>query len=249
VIFQNENSFEVKEKIQTSQVAILPIGAVEAHGPHLPLGTDNYLAERLSKRVAKRTDAFVLPTLPYGQVWSLKNFPGSINISNESLISFIVDIGVSLYEQGFRVFAMINGHLGNAVAMKEAARKLYSLYHDYKILYLFYPGIKKVTEEVRETNSSHASYFHACEIETSYMLYLAEEYVDMSRAISDIPKIPMSADVTPTPWEEFTNSAVLGDATIATKEKGEKIIEVAIENMIKLIEGAKNELKNSKKNR
>jgi creatinine amidohydrolase len=245
MIFQNENSFEVKEKIQTSRVAILPIGAVEAHGPHLPLGTDNYLAERLSKRVAKRTDAFVLPTLPYGQVWSLKNFPGSINISNESLISFIVDIGVSLYEQGFRVFAMINGHLGNAVAMKEAARKLYSLYHDYKILYLFYPGIKKVTEEVRETNSSHASYFHACEIETSYMLYLAEEYVDMSHAISDIPKIPMSADVTPTPWEEFTNSAVLGDATIATKEKGEKIIEVAIENMIKLIEGAKNELKNA----
>jgi creatinine amidohydrolase len=245
MIFQNENSFEVKEKIQESRVAILPIGAVEAHGPHLPLGTDNFLAERLSNRVAEKTGAFVLPTLPYGQVWSLKNFPGSINISNESLISFIVDIGISLYEQGFRVFAMINGHLGNAVAMKEAARKLYSQFPDFKILYLFYPGVKKVTEEVRETKSSHASYFHACEIETSYMLYLAEEYVDMDKAISDIPTIPMSADVTPTPWEEFTNSAVLGDASIATKEKGEKIIEVAIENMIKLIEGAKSGLKNA----
>ncbi|WP_223593895.1 creatininase family protein [Neobacillus bataviensis] len=242
MIFQNENSFEVKEKILNSKVAILPIGAVEAHGPHLPLGTDNYLAERLSERVAEKTGAFVLPTLPYGQVWSLKNFPGSINISNESLISFIVDIGVSLYEQGFRVFAMINGHLGNAVAMKEAARKLYSQYPNYKILYLFYPGVKKATDEVRETVSSHTSYFHACEIETSYMLYLAEEYVDMSKAISDVPNIPMSADITPTPWEEFTSSAVLGDATLATKEKGEKIIEVAIENMIKLIEGAKDGL-------
>jgi creatinine amidohydrolase len=242
MIFQNENSFEVKEKIQNSKIAILPIGAVEAHGPHLPLGTDNYLAERLSERVAAKTGAFVLPTLPYGQVWSLKNFPGSINISNESLISLLVDIGVSLYEQGFRVFAMINGHLGNAVAMKEAARKLYSQFPDFKILYLFYPGVKKVTDEVRETVSSHTSYFHACEIETSYMLYLAGEYVDMSRAISDVPNIPLSADVTPTPWEEFTNSAVLGDATLATKEKGQKIIEVAIENMIKLIEGAKNEL-------
>jgi creatinine amidohydrolase len=241
MIFQNENSFEVKEKIENSRVAILPVGAVEAHGPHLPLGTDNYLAERLSQRVAEKTGAFVLPTLPYGQVWSLKNFPGSITISNESLIGFIVDIGVSLYEQGFRVFAMINGHLGNAVAMKEAARKLYSQYPDFKILYLFYPGVKQVTDDVRETKSSHASYFHACEIETSYMLYLAEEYVDMSKAISDIPNIPMSADVTPTPWEEFTSSAVLGDATLATKEKGEKIIEVAISNMITLIEGAKNE--------
>jgi creatinine amidohydrolase len=242
MIFQNENSFDVKEKIQNSKIAILPIGAVEAHGPHLPLGTDNYLAERLSERVAEKTGAFVLPTLPYGQVWSLKNFPGSINVSNDSLISMLVDIGTSLYEQGFRVFAMINGHLGNAVALKEAARKLYSLHPDFKILYLFYPGVKKVTEEVRETPSAHASYFHACEIETSYMLYLAGEYVDMSRAITDIPDIPMSADVTPTPWEDFTSSAVLGDAKIATREKGEKIIEVAIENMVKLIEGAKNEV-------
>jgi len=242
MIFQNENSFDVKEKIQKSKVAILPIGAVEAHGPHLPLGTDNYLAERLSERVADKTGAFVLPTLPYGQVWSLKNFPGSINVSNDSLISMLVDIGTSLYDQGFRVFAMMNGHLGNAVALKEAARKLYSLFPDFKILYLFYPGVKKVIEEVRETPSAHASYFHACEIETSYMLYLANEYVDMSRAITDIPDIPMSADVTPTPWEEFTSSAVLGDAKIAKKEKGEKIIEVAINNMVKLIEGAKSEL-------
>ncbi|PKR83428.1 creatininase family protein [Heyndrickxia camelliae] len=243
MIFQHENSFEVKEKIKKSLVAILPIGAVEAHGPHLPLGTDNLLAERLAERVAQRTGAFILPTLPYGQVWSLKNFPGSINISNESLISFIYDMGVSLYEQGFRVFAMISGHLGNSVAMKEAARKLYADYPDYQIQYLFYPGVGKVTEEVREAKSAHSSYFHACEIETSYMLYLAEEYVDMSKALAEDPQIPMSADITPTPWEEFTSTAVLGNATLATKDKGEKIIEIAIENMIKLIEGARDGIK------
>lgn len=243
MIFQHENSFEVKEKIKKSLVAILPIGAVEAHGPHLPLGTDNLLAERLAERVAQRTGAFILPTLPYGQVWSLKNFPGSINISNESLISFIYDMGVSLYEQGFRVFAMISGHLGNSVAMKEAARKLYADYPDYQIQYLFYPGVGRVTEEVREAKSAHSSYFHACEIETSYMLYLAEEYVDMSKALAEDPQIPMSADITPTPWEEFTSTAVLGNATLATKDKGEKIIEIAIENMIKLIEGARDGIK------
>lgn len=246
MIFQNENSYEIKDKIIHSKTAILPIGAVEAHGPHLPLGTDNILAEKLAENVAARTDAFILPTLPYGQVWSLKNFPGSINISNESLISFLVDIGTSLYEQGFRVFAMINGHLGNAVALKEAGRKLYHTYPDYKILYLFYPGTSKIVGEVRETESAHSSYFHACEIETSYMLYLAEEYVDMNKAITDIPSIPMSADVTPTPWEQFTSSAVLGDAKLASKEKGEKVISTAIDNMVILIEGAKNELNQSK---
>lgn len=244
MIFQNENSYEVKEKIENSRVAILPIGAVEAHGPHLPLGTDNYLAEQLSGRVADKTGAFVLPTLPYGQVWSLKNFPGSISVSNQSLISLICDIGESLHHQGFRVFVLINGHLGNAVAIKEAARQLYETMPDLKVLYLFYPGVKAITDELRETPSAHASYFHACEIETSYMLYLAEPYVDMAKAISDIPDIPLSADVTPTPWEEFTASAVLGDATLASKEKGRAIIEVALANMVELIEQAKKSLDN-----
>lgn len=72
--FELENSAEVKDKIRRFGAAILPIGAVEAHGPHLPLGTDNLLAARLADKLAERTDSFVLPTLPYGQVWSLRNF-------------------------------------------------------------------------------------------------------------------------------------------------------------------------------
>ncbi|MGG0718328.1 creatininase family protein [Robertmurraya massiliosenegalensis] len=237
--FQYENSFEVKEKIIDKKVAILPIGAVEAHGPHLPLGTDNLLAERLSAKLAERINGFVLPTLPYGQVWSLKNFPGSINVSNESLISMLFDIGESLYRQGFQIFAMVNGHLGNAVAMKEAARKLYEKYPDLIVLYLFYPGTSKAIAEVRETPASHGTYFHADEIETSYMLYLAPEFVDMDKAIDDMPSIPLTADVTPTPWEEFTETAVLSDATLARIDKGEKVIKVALENMVQIIEEMK----------
>lgn len=240
--FQYENSFEVKEKITHKKVAILPIGAVEAHGPHLPLGTDNILAERMSNKLAQRVDAFVLPTLPYGQVWSLKNFPGSIHIRNESLISFLYDIGISLHRQGFKIFVMLSAHLGNATALKEAARKLYEDISDLKVLYLFYPGTGKIVETIRESPSSHHTYFHACEIETSFMLYLAPEFVDMERAISENPDIPLSADVTPTPWEEFTDTAVLGDATLATREKGEKIIQVALNNMVQFIEDLKKRL-------
>ncbi|WP_330949227.1 creatininase family protein [Virgibacillus sp. MG-45] len=233
--FQFENSFDVKEKIDSSSIAILPIGAVEAHGPHLPLGTDNLLAERLSTELAKRVNGFVLPTLPYGQVWSLRNFPGSINISNHSLINFIVDIGDSLYKQGFKTFAMVNGHLGNGTALKEAARVLFEKCPELRVFYFFYPGMNKAVAKVRETDAAHGTYFHACEIETSYMLYLAPEYVDMERAITDIPTIPISADVTPTPWEEFTSTAVLGDAKLATKEKGKYVIDIALDNMVKII--------------
>lgn len=237
--FELENSVEVEEKIRKLGAAILPIGAVEAHGPHLPLGTDNLLASRLADKLAERTDSFVLPTLPYGQVWSLRNFPGSINVSNEALIRLLADIGESLYHQGFRLFIMVNGHLGNAVALKEAARILYERVPELKVFYFFYPGTKEITAEVREASAAHGSYMHADEIETSYMLYLAGEYVDMSKAIDGAPHIPVEADFTPTPWEEMTASAVLGDATLATREKGERIIERSLEVMADMVLRAK----------
>src|SRR5699024_4354069 len=124
------------------------------------------------------------------------------------------------------------GHLGNNVALKEAARSLYESCPEMRVFYFFYPGMNDAAARVRETQLTHGTYFHACEIETSYMLYLAPEYVDMERAITDIPDIPDHADVTPTPWEEFTESAVLGDATLATEEKGKYIIDIALENMV-----------------
>lgn len=240
--FQEQNSYEIKEKIVRSQIAILPVGAVEAHGPHLPLGTDNVLAEKLAVQLAEKTQGMVMPTLPYGQVWSLHDFPGSLTISNETLTRILVEIGESLYEQGFRIFAIVNGHYGNAVAMKEAARILFTSHSTLRVFVFFYPGTKKIIQEVRESIAVHDSYFHACELETSYMLYLAEEQVDMDKAIKDMPTIPLEADVTPTPWSRFTQTAVLGDATIATKEKGEKIIRVAVANMAQMINEAKDEL-------
>ncbi|GIO52425.1 MULTISPECIES: creatininase family protein [Paenibacillus] len=240
--FEHENSADVMDKIRRHRTAILPVGAVEAHGPHLPLGTDNLLAERLADKLAARTGGFVLPTLPYGQVWSLRHFPGSINVSNEALIGLLADIGESLHNQGFRILAMVNGHLGNAVALKEAARVLYERVPDLKVFYFFYPGTKEVTAEVRETPAAHGTYMHADEIETSYMLYLAEEHVDMDRAIDGKPHIPADADCTPTPWEEMTSSAVLGDATRASRAKGEKIIERSLDAMADMVLQARRKL-------
>ncbi|WP_028777191.1 creatininase family protein [Shimazuella kribbensis] len=240
--FQEQNSYEIKSAIEKSKVAILPVGAVEAHGPHLPLGTDNYLAEEVSKKLADSIDGMVLPTLPYGQVWSLSDFPGSLTISNQTITHFIVEIGESLFHQGFRIMVIVNGHYGNSVALKEASRVLYEKYPKLKVFVMFYPGTKEVIHDVRESQPIHDSYFHACELETSYMLYLAEDKVRMDRAIHDSPDIPDTADVTPTKWSTFSKTAVLGDATLASKEKGEKIISVALRNMTQMIEQAKDEI-------
>jgi creatinine amidohydrolase len=242
VQFQEQSSYTISSQIQKSKVALLPVGAVEAHGPHLPLGTDNYLAEEIANKLSEKTNGLVLPTLPYGQVWSLGDFPGSLSISNETLTNLVAEIGESLFRQGFRIFVLINGHYGNAAALKDASRILYEKFPDCKVLVMFYPGTKKIISEVRESAPVHDSYFHACELETSYMLYLAEDRVNMELAINDTPEIPDTADVTPTPWSKFTKTAVLGDATLATKEKGEKIISVALANISRIIEQTKDEL-------
>lgn len=75
--FQEENAMDVAGKIEQSLCAILPIGAVEAHGPHLPLGTDNLLAERLARLLADRTNSFVLPTLPMGKCGASRTSPAA----------------------------------------------------------------------------------------------------------------------------------------------------------------------------
>src|SRR5699024_8380515 len=106
------------------------------------------------------------------------------------------------------------------VALKEAARVLYEKRSNMKVYYFFYPGMNEVVKEVRDSDNVHNTYFHACEIETSYMLYLAPEFVDMSKAINDKPNITDTTDVTPTPLAVFAYTAVLVDATSTTDDKG-----------------------------
>jgi len=236
------NFEENKRKMKSDVPVILPMGAVEAHGSHLPLETDNLLAERYADLLAERTDSLVLPVLPYGQVWSLRDFPGSLTISNQTIVSFLVDISESLYTKGTRIVVFFSAHLGNMTAMKEASRELYDKFPDLRVLYLFYPNLQQFAGEIREGSKGHHTYIHADEIETSLMLYLAPEAVDMSKAIDDPPEIPLSADFTPTPWETFTKSAVLGESTLATKEKGKYLVEQTLEIAVSLIEKIKQKI-------
>ena len=121
-------------------VALLPLGAVEVHGNHLPLLTDLYLAEGVCKLVCERVqNCVVLPSMPYGQIWSLRDQPGSLSVSNEVLTAMLSDIGRSLWRHGVKRFAIVNGHVGNAVAIKAAQRVLYDEC-ELKVYAFTYPG-------------------------------------------------------------------------------------------------------------
>lgn len=232
------NQAEAAEIVKKeNMIALLPIGATEVHGNHLPLSTDTYLAGGIADLVEQRLgmeNCLVLPAVPYGQVWSLRSTPGTIDIPNEVFTEFLTNIAMSMYRAGVKKMAFINGHVGNLPAIKAAMRNVYAQC-DMKVYSFSYPGAEKAIEQVCTTKRPHKSYFHACEIETSYMLYLCPDKVDMKKAICQYPEFPKEIDVSPTPWTDFMDIAVLGDATAATAEKGKAIIDTVVDEIIRLM--------------
>jgi creatinine amidohydrolase len=233
--FDRLTSSEAVAALAARPVALLALGAIENHGEHLPLGTDNDLAQGVVDAVEARIpDALVLPPVAYGQAWSTAGFPGTLSLSVATLTGLIVDLGVSLRRQGVEVLALVNGHMGNLDAMKLAARQLYDE-HDMTVLTLTYPGTSAVQEQVLEAERWHGTYFHADEMETSLMLHLAPGQVRMELAEANYPERPATFDVTPTPWTDLSDTPVIGDPRVATAEKGRAIVEAAVEAIVALI--------------
>src|SRR5690606_13045111 len=109
-------------------VAILPIAAVEQHGPHLPVGTDLIIADKLSAMAADAVSGDVatalMPALAYGKSDEHEGFAGTVSLSAETLIAALTDIGASLARSGIRRLVILSGHGGNSECMSIAARRL-----------------------------------------------------------------------------------------------------------------------------
>lgn len=235
---------EARAAVAAMPVALLPIGAVEQHGPHMTLSSDSLAAGALGRLIAERTGVVLLPTLPYGQVWSLSSFPGSLSISNHTLQRVLVDLVSALGRQRFKAVVLLSGHLGNMTAMKEAARDVFTA-GGPKTYYLFYPGLSEAAAGVTESRRSHGTIVHADEMETSLLLALAPEAVHMERAVAEYPDYPPDFDVTPYLWDAVCSSGVFGDATAASAEKGRRLVDAVLKRTVPLIERLIAEVKQS----
>jgi len=225
--YQDYSSSTIRAAIDSKLNVIVPIGAVEAHSAHLPLSTDNCIAQCYIDALAAKTDSLVLPLLPFGQTWSLQYAPGSIHIEEETMVSLLVDVLLSLDRQGVKMVTLISTHIGNISAMKAAARKVYEKV-PLKVLYLTYPGLSQA-KTVFERLSQHGQYLHADEIETSLMMHLRPDLVHMEHIQPGLLQVPAQTDYTPTRWTEFTDHYVVGDAALSTPEKGHKALDILVE--------------------
>lgn len=227
------NRDEVTASLKDFPVAILPLGATEQHGHHLPLGTDIYLSEGISRKVSERTGALLLPTLPFGYSWVWRDIPGTVSLQQHHVEAIIKDVAKSVAQYGGKMLVLINGHDANNASMKYAARELMDEL-DMPVIYLFYPNMEKVMGEYCDSDTWHGM-IHACEFETSLMLALNPELVDMSKAVREYPEKPDLYGKSTISLGDLSNSGVYGNPELATKEKGEKMLDVFLPNMEKLI--------------
>jgi creatinine amidohydrolase/Fe(II)-dependent formamide hydrolase-like protein len=236
---------EAGRRLEEVDVALLPVGAIEQHGPHLPLDTDAFDADYLARRVAEACSdpkPLVLPLVPYGVSYHHDDFPGTISVSNEALSRLIYDIGMSCARNKVTKLVIINGHGGNTATLQFAAQMINRDAHVFTCVDTGETSDVDLDELCDTDNDVHAG-----EIETATSLAIRPDLVDMDAAESFVPSFSSRyLDFTTkrsVEWYARTSkispSGVLGDPTRATADKGERIWRIMVKNLVELVEELK----------
>jgi creatinine amidohydrolase/Fe(II)-dependent formamide hydrolase-like protein len=239
---------EIEERLKTVDTAILPCGAIEQHGPHLPVDIDYFDAVYLAKKVAEACSypkPFVLPPIPYGVSYHHGDFKGTLSVTNDALSRFLYDIGMNLAKNGIKKIIILNGHGDNAPTLSYAAQMIN---RDAEIFVCVETGETSDIDlyDLIETPND----IHAGEIETSTTMAIRPEMVKMDKAINETLSFGSRyLDYTSergVAWyvrtKRISESGIMGDPTKATEEKGRRMWEIMIAHLVKFVE----EIKRSK---
>lgn len=236
---------EINEVVKDQPVVVLPVGSVEDHGKHLPLDVDNFLIGSICEEAARQMDGelLLLPPVSYGFEEHHMDFPGTINIGMEHMLHFVLDITRSVAHHGFKRILIADGHGSNMPILDLVARRTV-LETDALCGAFIWPSLARdVINKLRESQTP-GGMAHACELETSLYLYLDGSRVRTEKIQKEIG-LPSSRFVwmdlmNSSPvilmdhWTRFSKSGVVGDPTVATREKGEKIFRAVVQSLIDL---------------
>lgn len=210
---------------RTGGVAVLPLGSLESHGPHLPVGSDLLCIRSVMQRVAAREPVAVLPALPYSYVAEATCLPGAIHIDSMLLLPFVESICDEAARNGFRKIVLVHGHGGNYTLHQALSKRILERekpYAWYSIPPL--PDMGAFVSALMESKDIG----HACEMETSMNLAAAPEHVRLGRVKGQVYKKAPYPDfghaLTPVDWIGRWPDMVVGDPSKATREKGERIL-------------------------
>jgi creatinine amidohydrolase len=215
---------DVQAHLAGGHPVVLPFGAYEQHGPHLPLRTDTVLANALARRVAERVGGLLLPAVAYGETSNNAGFPGTVSLSFDTVRSIALDVCTALVRHGARSLIVVNGDFGNQAPLKLAAREARERM-DLPVLVVDYPGLTSIAAQVCETAPAGPGFYHADEVETSMMLSVEPHSVQMERAVAEYPAFPPTYPAAFTGLERISTSGVFGDPRAATAGKGSVLLD------------------------
>lgn len=224
---------EIAARLVDRPVALLPIGATEQHGHHLPLGTDNFLAEDYARRIAERVDGIVLPTVPFGYSWVWQDLPGTVTVGHRTLEAYLTDVVESAERNGFGMLVIVDGHESNVTTMKYVVRD-YAAHSTFPVVRLFYPSLATLFDEHLESEPWHGM-VHACEFETSLLLDARPDLVDMDKAVSEYPPFSEEYAYGAEQLGHLSDSGVFGDPTVATRAKGKVMFNALVDEAVRII--------------
>jgi creatinine amidohydrolase len=244
---------EINDAVEMRKVCIVPCGSVEQHGPHLPLDVDIVCPTEIARGAGRLVPGklLVLPTVAYGYTGHVMDFPGTINNHWEHFIDHVLDITKSLAYHGFKKILLLNGHGSNMPNLDLVARRT-NLETDAECILAAWWNLLAVDPGFMprwRQGKFPGSCAHACELETSLYLYLDGDNVRKELIRSE--PASFNTEASPFNWVDlfaagpatlvswtssYSQSGVIGDAELATADKGQEAYEEAVRQLVRFVE-------------
>ena len=257
---------EINDAVDLGKVCILPCGAVEQHGPHLPLDVDLVCPTGIAYGAGRQVPSkmLVLPTVCYGYTGHVMDFPGTINNDFEHFMHHVLDITKSLAYHGFKKIILLNGHGSNMPNLDLVARRT-NLETDAECTLIAWWNLLSVDKAFMPSwreSKFPGGCAHACELETSLYLYLDGDNVRKDLIKSGT--ISFNEEGSPFNWVDlftagaattvswtssYSDTGVLGDAELATEEKGQRVYAEAVKQLVRYATWWKDRPKDVRKDR
>lgn len=256
VLLTDMNWPELERRLKETDMVIVPVGSTEQHGPILPLKTDAFIVNEIARRAAEAVEtdvkAVVAPSVPFGYSPGWLEWPGTISLRGETFRNLIIDMIESLRHHGFRKIVILNGHGTNPPLLWQIMNETNRTKDIMLVIVNWYELVYDVYEKVIERKVGG----HAEELETSMILALGEkvDIRNVAKYVSELPfakfQKPHSKASTSLLYYQYAQpvyywrqgeirrdnpSGVVGDATMASREKGEKILFAAVDRLAEFL--------------
>ncbi|HET7034385.1 MAG TPA: creatininase family protein [Thermomicrobiaceae bacterium] len=232
---------ELNQAVEEIELVVIPVGSTEQHGPNSTFATDTLRASEFSLKLAERLYPRVLvaPVMPFGISLHHMNFPGTITLSAETFNQVLFEVVDSLAEHGFERFLFVNGHGGNRPALELLSARI----RKQLDLAVAWVSFSALASDVITQGKTAEVIGHACESETSQLLYLAPWAVRREALAAgellgqEYPHTRRHGAVhVPYTFDELTANGALGDARASSVEFGERIVTTALDRLCEFIE-------------